>query len=82
MKPIVTPRSVASGNYRLALSLIRAVKAKNVFERVLIGTDTPGGTGVIPRGILREIALYRPSAKSRRKRPFVWRRETSAARMI
>jgi enamidase len=47
----------SSGNYRMALSLIRAVKAKNAFERVLIGTDTPGGTGVIPRGILREIAF-------------------------
>jgi enamidase len=47
----------SSGNYRLALSLIRAVKAKNAFDRVLIGTDTPGGTGVIPRGILREIAF-------------------------
>ena len=47
----------SSGNYRLALSLIRAVKAKNAFERVLIGTDTPGGTGVIPRGMLREIAF-------------------------
>jgi enamidase len=47
----------SSGNYRMALSLIRAVKAKNAFDRVLIGTDTPGGTGVIPRGILREIAF-------------------------
>jgi enamidase len=47
----------SSGNYRLALSLIRAVRAKNAFERVLIGTDTPGGTGIIPRGILREIAF-------------------------
>jgi enamidase len=47
----------SSGNYRLALSLTRAVKAKNAYERVLIGTDTPGGTGVIPRGILREIAF-------------------------
>jgi enamidase len=47
----------SSGNYRLALSLIRAVRARNVFERVLIGTDTPGGTGIIPRGILREIAF-------------------------
>ncbi|HWO43882.1 MAG TPA: amidohydrolase family protein [Candidatus Eisenbacteria bacterium] len=47
----------SSGNYRLALSLIRAVRAKNAFDRVLIGTDTPGGTGVIPRGILREIAF-------------------------
>src|ERR671922_2224313 len=47
----------SSGNYRLALSLVRAIKAKNAFDRLLIGTDTPGGTGVIPRGILREIAF-------------------------
>ncbi len=47
----------SSGNYRMALSLIRAVKAKGALDRVLIGTDTPGGTGIIPRGILREIAF-------------------------
>lgn len=47
----------SSGNYRMALSLIRAVKAHNAYHRVLIGTDTPGGTGVIPRGMLREIAF-------------------------
>lgn len=47
----------SSGNYRMALSLIRAVKAYNAYHRVLIGTDTPGGTGVIPRGMLREIAF-------------------------
>ncbi len=46
-----------SGNYRLALVLARAVKAKNLHQRVLIGTDTPGGTGIVPRGILREIAF-------------------------
>jgi len=46
-----------SGNYRLALSLARAVRAKNLHHRVLIGTDTPGGTGIVPRGILREIAF-------------------------
>jgi enamidase len=46
-----------SGNYRLALSLARAVKANGSYHRVLIGTDTPGGTGVVPRGILREIAF-------------------------
>ncbi|MGH6630374.1 MAG: amidohydrolase family protein, partial [Burkholderiales bacterium] len=49
--------SCSSGNYRMALSLIRAVKAHNAFHRVLIGTDTPGGTGIIPRGMLREIAF-------------------------
>ncbi len=47
----------SSGNYRMALSVIRAVKAKGALDRVLIGTDTPGGTGIIPRGILREIAF-------------------------
>ncbi len=46
-----------SGNYRLALVLARAVKANNLYHRVLIGTDTPGGTGVVPRGMLREIAF-------------------------
>ncbi|MGZ8482899.1 MAG: amidohydrolase family protein [Candidatus Binatia bacterium] len=46
-----------SGNYRLALSLARAVTANGRYDRVLIGTDTPGGTGVVPRGILREIAF-------------------------
>jgi len=46
-----------SGNYRLALTLARAVKANGRYDRVLIGTDTPGGTGIVPRGILREIAF-------------------------
>ncbi|HEY1270288.1 MAG TPA: amidohydrolase family protein [Candidatus Binatia bacterium] len=48
--------SCSSGNYRMALVLARAVKQHNAHRRVLIGTDTPGGTGIIPRGILREIA--------------------------
>jgi enamidase len=30
----------SSGNYRMALSLIRAVRSRNAFDRVLIGTDT------------------------------------------
>jgi enamidase len=47
----------SSGNYRMALSLARAVKNHNAYHRVLIGTDTPGGTGIIPRGMLREIAF-------------------------
>jgi len=46
-----------SGNYRLALSLARVVKARGLHRRVLLGTDTPGGTGIVPRGILREIAF-------------------------
>ena len=46
-----------SGNYRLALSLARAITTNGRYDRVLIGTDTPGGTGIVPRGILREIAF-------------------------
>jgi enamidase len=46
----------SSGNYRMALVLARTARQHNVLHRVLIGTDTPGGTGIIPRGILREIA--------------------------
>src|SRR4029453_7016605 len=37
--------------------MIWILKKKSCFDRILIGTDTPGGTGVIPRGILREIAF-------------------------
>jgi enamidase len=46
----------SSGNPRMVLRLIRAVRERGAFHRVLVGTDTPGGTGVLPRGMLREIA--------------------------
>ena len=46
----------SSGNARMVLALMRTVSASSAFHRVLIGTDTPGGTGVLPRGMLREIA--------------------------
>ncbi|MFQ5539690.1 MAG: amidohydrolase family protein [Candidatus Binatia bacterium] len=47
----------SSGNARLVLSLIDAVKRHGVFHRVLVGTDTPGGTGIIPRGMLRQVGF-------------------------
>jgi len=47
----------SSGNPRMVLRLMDAVKARGAYHRVLIGTDTPGGTGVIPRGMLREVAF-------------------------
>lgn len=47
----------SSGNPRMVLSLVCAVKQKGAYDRVLIGTDTPGGTGVIPRGMMREICF-------------------------
>lgn len=47
----------SSGNPRMVLHLIEAVKTRGAYQRVIIGTDTPGGTGVIPRGMLREVAF-------------------------
>jgi enamidase len=47
----------SSGNPRMGLRLMDAVRSANVCHRVLIGTDTPGGTGIIPRGMLREMAF-------------------------
>ena len=47
----------SSGNPRMVLSLMRVVEHTAAFHRVLIGTDTPGGTGILPRGMLREIAF-------------------------
>jgi enamidase len=47
----------SSGNLRMGLATIRAVQSKGAYHRVVVGTDTPGGTGVIPRGMLREIAF-------------------------
>jgi hypothetical protein len=38
----------SSGNPRTALRLMDLVKARVAFHRVVIGTDTPGGTGVDP----------------------------------
>ena len=46
-----------SGNLRMGLKLTEAVNAHDARHRVLVGTDTPGGTGVVPRGILREICF-------------------------
>ncbi len=31
------------------------MRAKGQLSRLTLGTDTPGGTGVIPRGMLRNI---------------------------
>jgi enamidase len=47
----------SSGNPRMVLRLMEAVKKADAYHRVLIGTDTPGGTGIIPRGMLREVAF-------------------------
>jgi len=47
----------SSGNYRSTLLAARRLRANGQLARLTLGTDTPGGTGVIPRGMLRNI-LY------------------------
>jgi len=45
----------SSGNYLSTLNLVRRLKQARRLDRLTLGTDTPGGTGVIPRGMLRNI---------------------------
>ncbi len=47
----------SSGNARMVLILMCEVKRRGAFHRVLVGTDTPGGTGIIPRGMMRQVAF-------------------------
>jgi Amidohydrolase family len=47
----------SSGNDRSTLLAVRRLKELGRLDRLTLGTDTPGGTGVIPRGMLRNI-LY------------------------
>jgi enamidase len=45
----------SSMNYRATIIATRHLAARGDLERLVLGTDTPGGTGVIPRGMLRNI---------------------------
>lgn len=47
----------SSGNYRSTSRLVARLIKTGQLARLTLGTDTPGGTGVIPRGMLRNI-LY------------------------
>lgn len=45
----------SSGNYRSTLLVVRRLAERGRLDRLTLGTDTPGGTGVIPRGMLRNV---------------------------
>lgn len=47
----------SSGNDRSTLRAVRRMAARGTLDRLTLGTDTPGGTGIIPRGMLRNV-LY------------------------
>ena len=45
----------SSGNYRSAIRVVERLAKANRLDRLTLGTDTPGGTGVLARGMLRNI---------------------------
>jgi enamidase len=45
------------GNLRVAVHVLQRVAERNELHRVILGTDLPGGTGVVPGGVLRTIQL-------------------------
>jgi enamidase len=47
----------SSMNYRSTTVTVDALRRIDRLDRLTLGTDTPGGTGVIPRGMLRNICF-------------------------
>jgi enamidase len=45
----------SSNNYRATKFVVERLSEHGGLHRLTLGTDTPGGTGVIPRGMLRNI---------------------------
>jgi enamidase len=45
----------SSNNYGATLRVVRRLMEKGRIDRLTVGTDTPGGTGVIPRGMMRNV---------------------------
>jgi enamidase len=45
----------SSGNYGSGLRAVKRLIANGRLDRLTLGTDTPGGTGIIPRGMWRNI---------------------------
>jgi enamidase len=49
---------VHNGNIRMARHTIALAARMGVLNRVIIGTDSPSGTGVVPLGMLRMLTLF------------------------
>jgi enamidase len=47
---------VQAGNLRSALGILREAAKRDLLERILIATDTPTGTGVMPLGMIKSVA--------------------------
>jgi enamidase len=47
---------VQAGNLRSSLEILRIAVARDALDRILIATDTPTGTGVMPLGMIKTVA--------------------------
>ncbi len=48
---------VHNGNIKMALHTLRSAGEAHALQRVILGTDAPSGSGVVPLGILRMLTL-------------------------
>lgn len=55
-KSNLTVEVVQCGNYKIMKHTANKLKSMNQLERMIIGNDSPSGSGIIPLGILRTIA--------------------------
>ena len=55
--PLAAIEICSSMNYRASIDVVAHLLEIGRVDRLTLGTDTPGGTGVIPRGMLRNICL-------------------------
>lgn len=46
---------VQAGNLRSSLQILSLAKARDAFDRIVLATDTPTGTGVMPLGMLKTV---------------------------
>jgi len=53
---------VQCGNYKIMKHVVNAVKEKGQLERIIVGNDSPSGTGIIPLGVLRTLSYVASEA--------------------
>ena len=46
-----------AGNYAATIHVARRALERGELDRIVLGTDTPAGTGITPRGMLRTLGL-------------------------
>ena len=47
---------VQAGNLRSSLQIVRLAKERGALDRIILATDTPSGTGVMPLGMIKTVA--------------------------